>query len=135
MLNDTDHSEEKKSPPMGRGFASLLSDYTNNALSLDQHLITKPAATYILRSSNDAMAPTIVPQDLLIVDRSLTHAQGMIVLATWEGDFVCRRFFQFPQFIELRADNSAHATIKILQEQANDFSIWGVVTYVIHQTT
>jgi len=127
--------EEKKSRPMGRAFASVISEHGTGMLSLDEYLIQKPAATYFLRASNDKMSPTILPQDLMIVDRSLTPAQGMIVIATWRGEFTCKRFFQFPQHIELRSDNPHEEVIKITQEQASNFELWGVVTYVIHRTT
>ncbi len=117
------------------GFATLLENFQEKSLSLDGHLIRKPASTFFLRTKGDSMVPTISSEDLLIVDRSLTPAQGHIIIAIWQGEFVCKRFYQFDKLIELRSENDNYPVINIPIESYEQFEIWGVVTYVIHATT
>jgi DNA polymerase V len=116
------------------GFASLVENSKERPLSLDEHLVRRSSSTFFLRAKGDSMLETIKPTDLLIVDRSLTPAQGHIVIAIWQGEFLCKRFFQLNDSIELRADNPKYPVVKIPLERSDDFVLWGVVTYVIHST-
>ncbi|GAB2902250.1 LexA family protein [Microbulbifer echini] len=65
----------KLSPLYGHGiacgFPSPADDHKEAALSLDEHLISKPAATFMARANGDSMMGLgIFDKDLLIVDRS-----------------------------------------------------------------
>ncbi len=117
------------------GFATLIENFQEKSLSLDNHLVGKAAATFFLREKGEAMLDTIKPKDLLIVDRSLSASHGQIVIVAWQGEFICRRFYANNDGIELRPDNDKFPIIKISSKEMEDFSIWGVVTYVIHSTT
>lgn len=117
------------------GFATLIENFQEKSLSLDSYLIRKPAATFFVRAKGDSMFPTIKTEDLLLVDRSLIPAQGHIVIAIWQGEFICKRFYQLEKTIELRAENNQYPVIQVLLEQSEQLEIWGVVTYVIHAAT
>jgi DNA polymerase V len=116
------------------GFSTLIENFQEKALSLDNYLVKKPAATFFLRAQGDSMLDTIKPGDLLIVDRSLVPNQGDIVIVVWRGEFVCKRLYQLQNSIELRPDNPQYPITEIPFNESEDFSIWGVVTYVIHST-
>ena len=60
------------------GFPSPADDYLEGALDLNEHLIERPAATFFLRVTGDSMTGAgIHSGDLLIVDKSVTPADGM----------------------------------------------------------
>lgn len=73
------------------GFPSPADDYKDDALSLDEHLIEHPAATFLARASGDSMQGVgIFEGDLLIVDRALTPTQGDVVIAVINGELTCK---------------------------------------------
>lgn len=73
------------------GFPSPADDYKEAALSLDEHLIKHPAATYLARANGDSMQGIgIFNGDLLIIDRSLQPQQGDVVIAAIDGDLTCK---------------------------------------------
>jgi DNA polymerase V len=80
------------SDSVAAGFPSPAEDYKEDALSLDEHLITHPAATYLAKASGDSMQGLgIFDQDLLIVDRSLTPRSGSVVVAAVDGELCCKQ--------------------------------------------
>ncbi|MFS1523027.1 LexA family protein [Microbulbifer sp. 2304DJ12-6] len=73
------------------GFPSPADDHKEASLSLDEHLITKPAATFIARANSDSMQGLgIFDRDLLIVDRSLEPVQGDVVVVALGGHLACK---------------------------------------------
>jgi DNA polymerase V len=100
-------------------------------LDLNEYLITHSAATFFFRMEGKAMTGAGVHAgDLLIVDRSLTPANGSIVVAIVDGEFLVRRLSTSPEY-ELQAEEApTHGT----SQKVKDFEIWGVVTYSIHST-
>ncbi|WP_444908003.1 LexA family protein [Microbulbifer sp. SSSA008] len=63
------------------GFLSPADEHAEAALSLDQHLITSPAATFPARACGDSMQNLgIFDRDLLVVDRSLTPVHEDVVV-------------------------------------------------------
>ena len=73
------------------GFESTAAEYKELGLSLDQLLIKHPNATFIGQANGDSMQGVgIFNGDLLIVDRSLTAKDGDIIVANYNGCFVCK---------------------------------------------
>lgn len=70
--------------------------------------------------------------DILAVDRSLEAASGKIVIAILNGEFTVKRIRIEKDGIVLESENAGYPSIKVSAEA--DFQVWGVVTYVIHQT-
>jgi DNA polymerase V len=113
------------------GFPSPADDYIENYLDLNEHLITHPSSTFMVRASGDSMIKAgIQPGDLLIVDRSLEASHGKIVIAAINGELTVKRLSRVQGRIQLLPENEAYAPIDITDEL--DLVIWGVVTYVIH---
>ncbi len=73
------------------GFPSPADDHKEKSLSLDQHLITHPAATFMARANGDSMQGLgIFDRDLLVVDRSLTPVHGDVVVVALDGQLTCK---------------------------------------------
>ncbi len=117
--------------PVSAGFPSPADSSIENFLDIGEHLIKRPAATFFVRVSGDSMLPAgIHSGDLLVVDRSLQATDGRVVIAVVEAELTVKRLRLAQDKIFLIADNPDYAPIAITE--AMDFSIWGVVTTVIH---
>ena len=66
---------------------------TTSNLSLDEHFITHPAATFFVTAEGDGMVDHgIYAGDTLIIDRSLTPAKSSIVIVVIDGELTVRYF-------------------------------------------
>ena len=73
------------------GFESPASEYLQLSLSLDELLIEHPSATFIGVATGDSMQGVgIFYGDLLIVDRHVTVRHGDVIVANFNGEFVCK---------------------------------------------
>jgi DNA polymerase V len=71
-------------------------------------------------------------KDVVIVDRSLKAGNGRVVIATLNGEMLIRRLERNFNKIRLIPETNKLAPIDVDPSGA-EFSIWGVVTYVIHE--
>jgi DNA polymerase V len=69
--------------------------------------------------------------DTVIVDRSIKPMSGKIVIAVLNGDMLIRRLDKGFNKIRLLPETNRLSPIDV--DPLSEFSIWGVVTYVIHQ--
>jgi DNA polymerase V len=69
--------------------------------------------------------------DLLVVDRSKNPTSGKVVVAVVEGELTIKRFVKRKDKIFLCPENPAYPEIDITDNE--EASIWGVVTYALHQ--
>jgi DNA polymerase V len=107
------------------GFESPAAEYKELGLSLDQLLISNPNATFIGQASGDSMQGVgIFDRDLLIVDRAEPITNGCIVIACYNGEFICKALDRVKQ--ELVSANNKNAPIKITAE--DNIQLEGVVT-------
>jgi len=114
------------------GFPSPADDYLDKTLDLNELLIAHPAATFFVRVDGDSMQGAgIASGDVLVVDRSLEAVNGKIVLAVLNGEFTVKRIRLEEGRTILMAENSHYPSIEI--NEATDFQVWGVVTYIIHR--
>ena len=113
------------------GFPSPADDYIEAKLDLNEHLIKHPAATFFVRVTGDSMIGAgIHENDILVVDRSLKPVNGKVVIAVINGELTVKRLSMVGGKVALQAENDRYPTIHI--DEVMDFSIWGVVTNVIH---
>ena len=113
------------------GFPSPAEDYIDQELDLNAYLIKHPAATYFVKAAGTAMLSVgIHPNDLLIVDRSLTPVNGAIVIAVIEGRLMVKQLRIQGDTALLTSDYPYFSSIDITDQ---DLRIWGVVTTVIHK--
>lgn len=120
------------SSSVSAGFPSPADDYIESLLDLNEYLIKKPAATFLVRAKGESMINAgISSGDILIVDKSITPTHGKIVIAAIDGELTVKRLYQMEGVTKLQPDNPDYHDIDI-----NAFSesvIWGVVTNVIHK--
>ena len=112
------------------GFPSPADDYIESRLTLDSHLIAHPEATFFVRATGNSMAPTVKPNDLLIVDKSIEAQHGDIIIAAVSGDLTLKRLYHKEGIVKLLPDNPQFLPYTVTEEV--DLVVWGVVIHIIH---
>jgi DNA polymerase V len=114
------------------GFGAAADDYMERGIDLNEQLVRNKPATFFMRVSGDAMTGAgIFNGDVVIVDRSVKAANGKVIIATLNGEMLIRRFEKTFNKIRLVPETPRLSAIDVDLSGA-EFSIWGVVTYVIH---
>ena len=114
------------------GFGAAADDYMERGIDLNEQLIHNKPATYFFRMRGDAMQEAgIFDGDVLIVDRSVKHANGKIVVVVLNGELLVRRFLKNFSSSFLIPENNRYKPINL--SEFNEFMVWGVVVYAIHQ--
>ena len=118
----------------GAGFPSPATDYIEEDVDLNVHLIKNVPATFVIRVQGKSMTDVgIYDGDLLVVDRSLEPKNFSTVVANVHDELVVKNFIKSKdqKFLSSGSNNTEDKII--INEDSNVF-IWGVVTYVIHST-
>jgi DNA polymerase V len=116
------------------GFPSPASDYMENRIDLNSRFIRRPTSTFFFETDGDSMADAHIPHgSLLVVDRSLKPKNNSVVIAVVDGEFTVKFLVQNIQGFMLVAANPKYKNIRITEGM--DFTVWGVVTAVIIDTT
>ncbi|MCP4322790.1 MAG: S24 family peptidase [Psychromonas sp.] len=106
------------------GFESPAAEYLQLPLSLDALLIEHPSATFIGKASGDSMQGVgIFCDDILIVDRQVTVKNHDVIVANYNGEFICK-ILDMPNRLLLSA-NKAFSEIVI--STYDTFTLEGVV--------
>ncbi len=114
------------------GFGAAADDYMERGIDLNEQLIRNKPATFFMRVSSDAMQEAgIYKNDVVIVDRSAKAISGKVVIAILNGEMLIRRLEKTNKSTRLLTEANKLSPINI-DESCEEFSIWGVVTYVIH---
>ena len=111
------------------GFPSPATDYQAEEFNLNDFFVRNPYASFVVKMEGEALIDAgIMPNDILIIDRSLEPKTGNLILVFYNGEYLVRRFKQEGDQITLHADN-ANAHFKVIKPTPNcQFSIEGVVT-------
>jgi len=113
------------------GFPSPATDYAEDRLSLDEHLIEHREATFFVKASGNAMASFgIHDGDLMIVDRAVDPVDQSVVVVVLDGEFTVRQIHFTPSGAILRTGDDTKE-VRITPDQ--DITVWGVVRYSIHK--
>ena len=114
------------------GFGAAADDYMERGIDLNEQLVRNKPATFFMRVSGDSMTGAgIFNGDVVIVDRSVKASSGKVVIATLNGEMLIRRLEKNFNKLRLIPETPRLAPIDVDLSGA-EFSIWGVVTYVIH---
>ena len=106
------------------GFESPAADYKQLGLSLDELLIEHPSATFIAQACGSSMQNVgIFDGDILIVDRHITVMDQDVIVANYNGCFVCK-IIDTKRRLLLSA-NEDHQAVTI--HEYDQFTIEGVV--------
>ena len=113
------------------GFPSPVQDaYLKQPIDLNKELVDHPATTFIVRVAGDSMIDEGIDSgDLLLVDRSLYPSQKNLTICMVGGEFCVKRIVQRGNKVLLRSGNRKYPPIEVTDR--NDFTIWGVVTWVL----
>ena len=114
---------------VGAGFPSPATDYIEDDVDLNTHLIKNAPATFIIRVQGKSMTDVgIHDGDLLIVDRSINPKNLSTVIANVNEELVVKTFVKENENNYLNSGKN-----KIELSENPNVIIWGVVTYVIHK--
>lgn len=105
-------------------------------IDLNRELVRHPAATFYGRAVGDAMADAGVEDgDILVIDRSLEPADGKLAVCFVDGEFTLRYISTSDPSTGERGGlwllpvNGKYKPVKV--GQMSDFTVWGIVTYII----
>ena len=95
------------------GFPSAATHYMETPIDLHKELAIHKDATFYVRVGSDRWSEfNILKNDVLLIDRSLTPNFDDLLLVVQESDF---------KVVRMAFDRKQEA-----------FTLWGVITYIIH---
>ena len=117
---------------VGAGFPSPATDYVEDDIDLNAHLIKNIPSTFLIRVQGRSMNKVgIHNNDLLVVDKSLNPKNFSTVIANVNEELVVKTFVKEKNQSFLTS-GPKNLNNKINLNDNPETLIWGVVTYVIH---
>ena len=117
---------------VGAGFPSPATDYVEDDIDLNSHLIKNIPSTFLIRVQGKSMSSIGIHNgDILVVDRSLNPKNFSTVIVNVNEELVVKSFVK-EKDQSLLTSGSKHLKDKINLTENPEIIIWGVVTYVIH---
>tara|TARA_B100001250_G_C19344771_1_gene590645 strand:- start:128 stop:520 length:393 start_codon:yes stop_codon:yes gene_type:complete len=117
---------------VGAGFPSPATDFVEDDIDLNIHLIKNIPSTFLIRVQGKSMNKVGIHNgDLLIVDRSLDPKNFSTVIANINEELIVKTFIKEKNQSFLTS-GSKDIKDKIDLTENPEIIIWGVVTYVIH---
>ncbi|WP_445441529.1 HumD family translesion DNA polymerase [Citrobacter freundii] len=115
------------------GFQSPAADFAEKRISLDEKLISKPAATYFMRASCSHFREGVLKGALLVVDASLSPCDGSLLICAMEGEFRMKRYRKHPSPHLVNLENGRREEIPVDDDGYNaSNAVFGVITYIIN---
>ncbi|RCH56076.1 hypothetical protein DJ568_04840 [Mucilaginibacter hurinus] len=112
------------------GFRLPMLTHEEPELDITDITVMDPDNTFFMRMGSEAMRSyNILPDNILVIDRSLRPVAGSIVVFYHEEAFFTREYCPQPGRLMLKADNTAD-TITI--EQTETWTCWGVVMLTLN---
>ena len=112
------------------GFPSPAEESLLDTMSLDEYLVTRPEATFMLRVEGDSMVDAgILPGDTVLVERGRTPRNGDIVIACVDAAWTMKFFFKDTKGVRLEPANKKYETIR----PKRGLAVEGVVSSVIRK--
>jgi repressor LexA len=112
------------------GFPSPAEESLLDTMSLDEYLIKRPEATFMLRVEGDSMLDAgILPGDVVLVERGRVARNGDIVIACVDGAWTMKYFYKDGSGVRLEPANTSYATIR----PRHKLAVEGVVSSVIRK--
>ncbi len=118
---------------VGAGFPSPATDYIEDDVDLNTHLVKNSPATFIIRVQGKSMNSVgIYDGDLLIVDRSISPKNLSTVIANVNEELVVKTILKEKGTTYLTS-GSKKSFDRVNISEESEIVVWGVVTYVIHK--
>ena len=112
------------------GFPSPEEEELRDILSLDEYLVARPEASFLLQVSGDSMTGEgIMPGDLVIVEKGREPKNGDVVIAQVDDKWTMKTFRKEKGEVYLEAANPNYPLIRPRQE----LKLAGVVTDVVRK--
>jgi len=112
------------------GFPSPEEEALCDILSMDEYLVARPDASFLLQVSGDSMnGAGIIEGDLVIVEKGREPKTGDIVIAEVDGEWTMKYFRKYDKEVVLESANAKYPPIKPRQE----LKIGGIVTAAIRK--
>lgn len=112
------------------GFPSPAEEELLDTLSLDEFLIEKPEATFLLKVTGDSMVDAgILPGDLVLVERGVEPKANDVVIAHVDGEWTMKYFTKDEKGVRLDPANVKYRPIR----PERSLEIGGVVRSVIRK--
>ncbi|KPW73563.1 Error-prone repair protein UmuD [Pseudomonas syringae pv. coriandricola] len=110
------------------GFPNPAADHIEQDFSFDRLMDVRAPHIYVAQIDGSSMQGIgIFDGDLIVVDRSLTAVHGSIVIASVNGEPLCKRLTMQGQNVVLISENPGYAPRYILEGE--ELVIWGVVKH------
>lgn len=123
----------KRIPALGSiqaGFPSPAEEELLDTISLDEFLVKKPDATYLLTVSGDSMIEAgIRPGDMVLIEKGASPKNNDIVIAQVDGEWTMKYFGRDKDGVFLDPANPAYQRIR----PQLSLSIGGIVKAVIRK--
>lgn len=112
------------------GFPSPAEEALLDTMTLDEFLVQRPEATFMLKVEGESMIEAgILPGDTVLVERGRNPRNGDIVIACVDGAWTMKFFFKDSQGVRLEPANRAFTTIR----PEKKLVVEGVVSSVIRK--
>ncbi len=110
------------------GFPSAAEEELIDTMSLDEYLIPKKEASYLLTVKGDSMIDAGIQEgDLVIVERGATPKEGQIVIAEVDGEWTMKYYRKIGGKVTLIAANKRYKPIVPREELKIEAVVRGVV--------
>lgn len=110
------------------GFPSPAQSYEAKTFDFNSLLVSNPPATFIMRATTEVLRYRgVIPESLLVIDRSRKPESGDLVVFSEQGEFHCREFFKKGNkkcFVDENGDELP---------RKGKITLFGVVTKVINE--
>jgi SOS regulatory protein LexA len=114
------------------GFPSPAEEELVDTMSLDDFLVERPEATFMLKVTGDSMIEAgIHPDDLVLIEKGRSPKNGDIVVAAVDGEWTMKYFMKERGEVRLEPANPQYSTII----PRHSLEIAGVVRSVIRKYT
>lgn len=112
------------------GFPSPAEEELIDTLTLDEYLIERPEASFLLKVSGDSMIEAGIHEgDLVIVERGAQPKNGDVVLACVDGEWTIKHYRRAGQTVELVPANAKYPIIRPTAE----LSLGGIIRAVVRR--
>ena len=109
------------------GFPSAATHYAEASIDLHTVLIENQDATFFVRIDGDELSEfNMLHNDVILIDRSLLPKKNDLQLVVQDG------MFKVLRYDKKKVSNLKKSSAK----QPNpEYTLWGVITYIIHKAT
>jgi SOS regulatory protein LexA len=112
------------------GFPSPAEEELLDTLSLDEFLVDRPEATFMLKVTGDSMIDAgILPGDIVLIEKGRVPKNNDIVIAQVDGEWTMKYFVKKGREVRLEAANKKFKPIR----PKNSLEIAGIVRTVIRK--